>query len=128
MKENKRKAYQEIRLKSIALGNGMTDPLTQNDELYNYACNTTTNSIALFMRDGVKSNETISACKHMAWFRSQCASDTERCYATPDATPGGMCIVATQTCGEVNTTPFHESKIQRNPYGKFQVRFFCSKR
>lgn len=118
-------AFQVIHLLSIVLGNGMTDPLIQNDELWNYSCNLTTNPTAVFKENGVRTPDTDVACYHMKNSESQCLTKTQACYKNLTDL---ICKRAASGCLEVNTRPFGMSKVQLNPYGKFSFNPLSSRR
>jgi cathepsin A (carboxypeptidase C) len=91
----------KINLKSVGIGNGMTDPLTQYPFYSQMACN---NSYGIqIFRDGV--------CALMDATTPLCTLLIRRCYATGDR---AACLNATIFCNLFNIVPYKFTDI--NPY------------
>ncbi|OAD71105.1 hypothetical protein PHYBLDRAFT_114461, partial [Phycomyces blakesleeanus NRRL 1555(-)] len=81
-----------LKLKSIAIGNGMVDPLTQYKSFSQMACK---NSYAPVL--------TQTACRKMDEAYPHCAQLIKRCYAEKDSY---YCEEATTKCNEAMLVPF----------------------
>ncbi|KAI9028847.1 Alpha/Beta hydrolase protein [Phycomyces nitens] len=81
-----------IQLKSIAIGNGMADPLTQYKSFSEMACKNSYGPVL-----------TKTACRKMDDAYPRCARLIQRCYDDKDAY---YCEEATTTCNEIMLVPF----------------------
>lgn len=108
-----------INLKSLMIGNGLTDPLTQYQYYGKMACQNDYGA-ALDME----------TCEQMDAQYPKCQALIEQCYQTPNDT--AACTMAGAECNQIFLTPFYGTS-GRDPYdirktcdGKSEKRFQIS--